>query len=166
MGSYVPPFDSAVAILATAGSILAGRELGYVSKELVSLSILMFVPFGVLGQKMEICIRSSNNSLSDKVVRYAEEGDVRKISREHIYGLLKVFFGSVALVFVLLVPGLTILALVFPVLPDKFLEALRYTYYFIPILGVAVALNSVRLSRAVPVFSGLALVFALIAGMF
>jgi mannose/fructose/N-acetylgalactosamine-specific phosphotransferase system component IIC len=166
IGAYIPPNDSIAAVLITAGSILAGRELGHLSRELVTLAILLFVPCAIIGQKMDIWVVKSNDRLSEKAVEDAEAGDIRGLSRKHIVRIISICFGNVAFIFIFLLLGITLLVRVFPLLPANLLKALTYTYYFLPILGVSVALNTIKVRGAVPVFSGLFLVFMLVAEIF
>ena len=166
MGSYVPPNDSIATILATAGAILAGRESGHPPHELVALAILLFLPFGILAQRIDIWIIKTNDRLSERAVEYARLGDIKGLAREHMQGLVKVFVGAFVVILVCLVPGVAILEWVFPILPERILKALSYTYFFIPILGIAVALNTIKLRGAVPVFAGFFLLATLIMKIF
>ena len=161
IGVYVPPNDSVVAILVTAGSILAGRELGHVSRELIALSMLLFIPFGIVGQKIDIWIMKSNDVLSYKALENARAGNIRGVAHSHILALLKSLFSTVALIFISLILGIQVLQLIFPLIPENTLKALSFIYFFIPIIGVAVALNTIKLRGTIPIFSGLFLVVAL-----
>lgn len=154
IGVYVRPNESIVAVLVVACSILTGRQLGFLSKELTAFSILLFIPLGILGQKMEINIMRSNDKLSRKAVEDAKTGDIKSISRKHIFGLFKTFFFTAVFIFVFLIFGVTILKYVFPLIPQRGLTALSYTYLFLPLLGIAVALNTINLRGTIPVFCG------------
>ena len=166
VGLYIPPNDSIVAVLATAGAILAGRESGHPPRELVALAILLFLPFGILAQRVDIWIIKTNDRLSQRAVEYARLGDIKGLAREHMQGLVKVFAGAFVIILVCLVPGVAILEWVFPILPERILKVLSYTYFFIPILGIAVALNTIKLRGAVPVFAGVFLLATLIIKIF
>lgn len=161
MGRYVTPNDSVATVLATAGAILAGQELGSLPRELIALAILLFLPSAVLARHVDIWIAQSNEKLSQKAADYASRGDMRGLAREHKYGLVKTFFGSVLVILVCLIPGVAILAWIFPLLPEKVLRGLSYTYFFIPIVGVAVALSAIKLRGAVPLFAGIFLIAAI-----
>lgn len=166
VGLYIPPNDSIATVLATAGAILAGRESGHPPRELVALAILLFLPFGILAQRVDIWIIKTNDRLSERAVEYARLGDIKGLAREHLRGLVKVFAGAFVIILVCLAPGVSILEWVFPILPERILRALSYAYFFIPILGIAVALNTIKLRGAVPVFAGLFLLATLIIKIF
>jgi PTS system mannose-specific IIC component len=162
IGVYVPPNDTIVSILATAGAVLAGGAFGQVSRELLALAILLFLPCGVVGQKIDMLVFSSNERLSDKAMKDAKEGNSSGISQQHLLGLLKMFLSTTVVLFIFSFCGVHILLWLFPVIPEHILKALLYMYYIIPIIGVAVALNTIKLRGAIPVFSGIFLISVLI----
>jgi len=166
MGLYVPPNDSVAAILATAGAILAGREWGSPPPELIALAILLFLPSGILARQVDVWIIKTNGRLSQKAAEYARMGNIKGLAREHRYGLVKVFAGAVLVILVCLVPGVLILKWGFPLLPERVLKALLYTYSFIPVLGIAVALSTIKLRGAVPLFAGIFLLATLVMEIF
>jgi len=161
MGRYITPNDSVATVLASAGAILAGRELGSLPRELTALAILLFLPSTILARKVDVWIARTNEKLSQKAADYAHRGDIRGLAREHKRGIVKTFAGSVLVVLACLIPGVAILIWVFPVLPEKVLKGLSYTYSFIPIVGVAVALSAIKLRGAVPLFAGIFLIAAM-----
>jgi len=163
IGGHIAPNESVVAILIAAGSILAGQHLGHLSKSLFVFTFLFFLPLGYAGRKIEVFIRHSNNRLSEQVMEDARAGNVRGISRRHLAGLWKIFFGHVALIFTALTAGTVIIRWLYPLLPPIVLEALYYTYFIIPIVGISVALTTIKARGVMPLFSGLFLIFAMIA---
>ncbi len=166
MGLYIPPNDTVATVLATAGAILVGRELGSFSRELIAFAILLFLPSAILARQVDAWIIKTNDRLSQKATEYARLGNIKGLAREHRYGLVKVFTGAFLIIFVCLVPGVVLLKWTFPILPERVLKALLYTYFFIPILGIAVALNTIKLRGAVPLFAGLFLLATLVMGVF
>ena len=166
MGLYIPPNDSVAAILATAGTILAGRELGAFPRELIALGILFFLPCALLAREVDVWIIKTNDKLSQRAADYARLGDIRGLAKEHQYGLIKVFVGAFLVIMVCLVPGVAVLEWIFPLLPERVLKALSYTYCFIPLLGIAVALNTIKLRGTIPFFAGIFLLATLVMGAF
>lgn len=166
IGVYVPPNDTVVTICATAGAVIVGDTVGQVTRELIALSVLLFVPFGILGQKLDIHVFRSNDRLSEAAVRDAQEGNIGGISRKHLLGILKSFVSVTVLQFIALICGIAVLQALFSHLPEKVLEALMYMYYFIPVLGIAVALTTIKLRGAIPLFSGIFLIGTLIIQVF
>ena len=161
IGKYVPPNDTVATIIIAGGTILAGRGLGGVSPELIALAVLLFAPFAFVAKRLDILVIKSNEKLSLKVTEDARRGDTRAIAAKLWWGVAKSFSGTMVLIFVLLVIGSFLLEWLFPLLPMRVLRALTLTYCFIPVLGVAVALNTIKLRGALPVFAGLFLIFML-----
>ncbi len=162
IGSYVPPNDSMTAILITASSILAGAQVGRVSPEIMTLAIVLLLPVGLLGQKIDTLITIKNNQLSHRAIACARKGDARGISRIHLTAIARAFLLNVVLLFVLLIAAVAVLRWLFPLLSDAVLQGLRYMYIFIPVLGIAVAINTIKVRGVVPVFCVLSLILVVI----
>lgn len=166
IGTYIPPNDSVAAVVATAVAAIAGSRLGSVSPELIALSVLLAIPCGMLAKQIDVMIVQSNNILSDKALADAQKGDVRAIERKNYLGLIRVFlFYAVFLLAVqaVLVPSVM---WVFPRLNDILLRALSFTYYFLPLLGIAVAINMLKLRNTIPIVCAVFLVVAVLLEIF
>lgn len=161
IGVDIPPNDSVVAILITGGVIIVGSRLGYLSRELIAVSTLLFVPCAFLGQKIDTWIVRSNDVLSKRALECAKRGDMKGISRNHMLGLLKYFLSTTVFIFVSLICGIQILLMTLPLIPGPVLKAFSSVYFCIPIIGIAVALTTIKLRGAIPVFSGIFLISAL-----
>jgi PTS system mannose-specific IIC component len=153
VGTCIPPNDSVVAILVASSSIIVGRQLGGISGELVVLSVLFFLPFGYLGRKMDSVIISSNDAVALAAIEDAKRADTVALSRRHLMGLVKHFSVTTALLLVSLLVGIYVLTFLFPRLPLPVMRALDITHCFLPLLGVAVAINTINLRGAIPLFS-------------
>jgi len=160
IGIYVPPNDSLVAVLATSTAILAGQNMGRVSSELIAFSILLFIPFGILAQQIENMIIKSNDILSDQAFVDARKSDIRAIERKTYLGLIKVL--SFYIIYLLVLQAIFVPAViwVYPQLTSPILKMLTMIYYFLPLLGIAVAINTIKLRGAVPVFCAVFLIIA------
>lgn len=162
IGTCIPPNDFLVAVLVASASIIAGQKLGHVSRELVAFSVLIFVPVGYLGQRMDNFIIKSNDSLSEGALRDAEKGVTGGIVRKHMAGLAKTFFSYIAAILISLSIGTAVLVLTFPLLPTAFVKALTLTCFSLPVLGVAAGLNTINLKGAIPIFCAFFLILSLI----
>lgn len=160
IGIYIPPNDSIAAALAASLAILAGQSLGVVTKELTALSILLAIPFGILAEKIDVKITESNNRLSDQALEAAKALDLRAIERKTYLGLARVFIFYVVLLFILQLIFVPALIWIYPQIPAEIRAMLSMTYYFLPLLGIAVALHTIKLRGAIPVFCAIFLVVA------
>lgn len=160
IGNHIPPNETIAAVLITAGSIEAGNQLGQLPPSLIALSFLLFFPMGYVGQAVESWIKYANTRLAQQAERYAREGNMAGIARCHRTGLWKVFLSSVILIIVPLIAGTAITVGVYPQLPVVVLEALHYTYFVIPLIGIAVALNTIKVRGTIPLFTVFFLILA------
>ncbi|MRR16471.1 MAG: hypothetical protein EG826_08460, partial [Deltaproteobacteria bacterium] len=160
IGIYVPPNDSIAAAGAASLAILAGQSLGGVTNELTALAILVAVPFGILAKKIDIRIIESNNRLSDQALLAAKSGDFHAIENKIYLGLARAFLSYFASLFILQIALIPLLIWMYPKLPAEIHTMLSLTYLFLPLLGIAVGLNTIKLRGAIPVFCMIFLVVA------
>lgn len=162
VGTVVPPNDTVSAVLISAAVILAGKSLGAASKEVIALGIILLLPTALAGQIMDIWIIRGNDKIARAALKPAAEGDIDGVSRMHIRALIRTYLINTVFIFTFL--GISVLAMqtVYPLMPPAVLKSLVYVYLFLPILGVAVALNTIHLRGMLPVFSGVFLILMLI----
>ncbi len=163
VGPYVPPNDTFVAVLATAGAILAAPPSGHPPRELIALSILVFAPAGFLGQKMEIALRNWNDGLAVRAQVDAKAGNAAGVTRRHLTALGRYLAGSLAFLSAALIGGVSLLRGVYGDLPGIFLHTLDFAYYMLPLIGIGVALNTIKLRGYIPVFCGVFLLLAIVS---
>jgi PTS system mannose-specific IIC component len=166
LGTYIPPNDSITAVTATSIALIAGSKLGGASPELIALSVLLAIPCGLMAKLMDIMIIKSNDALSDKALEDAKENNIKAIERKNYLGLIKVF--SFYAIFLLAVQMIFIPSViwVYPKFNKTLLTALSFTYYFLPLLGIAVAINMLKLRRTIPVVCAAFLVLAVFLELF
>jgi len=162
-GTYVPPNDTFVAILATAGAILAAPASGHPPRELIALAILVFAPAGFLGQKMEMLLRKWNDGLVLQATEDARAGNAAGVARRHFAAMGRYLAGSLVFLFVALTCGAWLLRGIYPNLPGTVLRTLDFACTIIPLIGIGVALNTIKLRGYVPVFCGVFLLLAIVA---
>ena len=158
VGTYIPPNDTIVAVLATSIAVIAGQNLGRTTPQLIALAVLLAVPFGIIAKKMEVFIIISNNVLSDEALEDAKTVDIKAIEQKNYFGLIKVF--SITVFYLLVVQSLLVPAVVwfYPKLASPIINMLSLLYYFLPLLGIAIAINTIKLRGTVPVFCAILLI--------
>lgn len=161
IGPYVPPHDTFVAVLATAGAILAAPSGASPPRELIALSVLLFAPAAWLGQRMEILLRQWNERWVSRALEDAKAGDPAMLSRRHLSALAGYFGASLLCLGALMLCGVPLLRWMYPALPPSLLQVLTFAYLLLPLVGVGVALNTIKLRGVVPVFCGVFLLLAL-----
>jgi PTS system mannose-specific IIC component len=167
IGTYIPPNDSITAVVATSTSIIVGQKWGGISTpELIALSILIAIPCGILAKQMDILIIKSNDILSDWALADAKKNNIRRIEQKNYLGLIKVFLFDVFYILAILVIFIPFVIWLYPKLNATVLSTLSFTYYFLPLLGIAVAINMLKLQRAILIFCAIFLVVALLLEFF
>jgi PTS system mannose-specific IIC component len=161
IGPYVPPHDTFVVVLATAGAILAAPSGTSPPRELIALSVLLFAPAAWLGQRMEILLRQWNERWVSRALEDAKAGDPAMISRRHLSALAGYFGASLLCLGALMLCGVPLLRWMYPALPPSLLQVLTFAYLLLPLVGMGVALNTIKLRGVVPVFCGVFLLLAL-----
>jgi len=166
MGTYVPPNDSLAAVVATSIALVSGSKGGGASPELIALAILLAIPCGLIAKYMDILIIKTNDALSDKALQDAQENNIKAIERKNYLGLMKVFMFYV--VFLLAAQAILIPSVIwlYPKFNQTLLTALSFTYYFLPLLGIAVAINMLKLRNAIPIVCAVFLVVAMLLELF
>ena len=167
IGTYIPPNDSITAVVATSTAVIAGQKLGGISPpELIALSILIAIPCGILAKQMDILIIKSNDILSDQALVDAKKNNIRGIEQKNYLGLIKVFLFDVFYILTILIIFIPSVIWLYPKLNATVISTLSFTYYFLPLLGIAVAINMLKLQKAIPVFCAIFLAVAVLLELF
>ena len=166
IGTYIPPNDSITAVVATSTAVIAGQKLGSISPELIAFSILISIPCGILAKQRDILIIKSNDILSDQALVDAKKNNIRGIEQKNYLGLIKVFLFDVFYILAILLIFIPSVIWLYPKLNAKVISTLSFTYYFLPLLGIAVAINMLKLQKAIPVFCAIFLIAAVLLEFF
>ncbi|HQL01497.1 MAG TPA: PTS sugar transporter subunit IIC [Smithellaceae bacterium] len=161
IGIYIPPNDSASAVLAVSIAGLAGPKTGAIVPEIIALALLLAIPCGLLIRLFDVKIIESNNRLSDEALEDAKLGHLRAIEKKTYLALGKaaiVYVGALFLFQVLIVYPV---AALYPGLPDALIQTLKLTYYFMPLLGIATAIAAIKMRGAIPLFCAVFLILAI-----
>ncbi len=161
-GTIIPPNDSIASIIIAASTIITGKILGHSSRELIAVAVLLFIPLGILGKQIDILVIGANERVSRDALDDAEAGRDEEISRKQISGLIKTFLLTFCFLLGFILIATEILLRVYPVIPPKLHLPLTYVYSFLPLLGIAVALSTVRMRGMMPVFCGVFLITTVI----
>ena len=164
VGTYVPPNDTLVAILATSGAILAAPASGPPPRELIALAILVFAPAGFLGQQLEMLLRKWNDGLVLQAAADAKVGDAAGVTRRHLAALGRYLAGCLVFLFAALTCGTWLIRGIYPDLSGAVLRSLDFACTILPLIGIGVALNTIKLRGYIPVFCGVFLLLAIVAG--
>ncbi len=161
VGIYLPPNDSISAVLAVSIVALAGPKTGAAAPDLIAMAILIAIPCGLIVRIFDVKIMQSNDRLSDAALEDAKQGNLRGIEKKTWLALFKVF--ATYLVSLVLFQTVFVFAVSwgYPKLPAALSQTLALTYYFLPLLGIAAAISTIKMRGAIPVFCAIFLILAL-----
>ncbi len=97
---------------------------------------------------------------SSSALDAAKRLDVSAIEKKTYLGMAKLFAFYILVLVTLQFTFIYLLIIICPGLPSEIKSMLLMTYYFLPLLGIAVAINTIKLRGAIPVFCGIFLVVA------
>lgn len=149
-GANTPPNDTLASMAIGAMVLLYGRHVGPPDIPLWTLAILIGVPLGPLGRRIDVHQEKLNLALADRALAAAEAGRSHELSRLPLLALARVFLTQAVLVATAAAVGLGVLVLLHPWLNPTVNRALAVVgAYLVPALGLAVALSLVRRRRGV-----------------
>lgn len=152
IGAYVPPNDTVAAILIAACAIESGRILGHLPQGLIALAVLIFVPFAYLAQQMDRWMIRGNEKPANEALKNVLSGVPPAIARKHLFAVLKTGLLSAGLLLIAIPIGIGIMTWGYPRLTPRIIRGLDLVYGLLPLIGTAVALNTIHLRGALPIF--------------
>jgi mannose PTS system EIIC component len=162
IGTYIPPNDTISAILIAAGAIESGRILGHLPHGLIAMAVLIFIPIAFIAQEIEIRIIQANEELAKGALQDALKGDIRSIERNHIRAAIRGWILPAGMILIALPIGVAVMTWIYPRLMPWAVRGLQKIYELIPLIGIAVALNTINLRGMVPVFCAVFLLITVI----
>jgi mannose PTS system EIIC component len=162
IGADIPPNDTIVAVLVSAGAIESGRILGQLPQGLIAFAVLIYIPLAVLAQKMELRVVLGNEKLARDALNDSARGDIRSISRNHLRAALRGWLLPAVMILIALPIGVGAMTWVYPRLTPWLIRGLNLVYGLIPLIGTAVALHTVNLRGALPIFCAVFLMMTVI----
>ena len=154
IGIYIPPNDSLISIAIVSSLLLSGVPLAEHRHELAAFSFLTMIPLANASGRIDAALVRGNERLSEIAIKAAADGDTLTIGKQHLKAILRNFVANVLFLFVTLTAGILVIGYLFPMLPDFAIEALRLMYVLIPVVLIAVAMNTVKLNNMIPFVCG------------
>jgi len=162
IGTLIPPNDSLAAILATTSCIVSSSIIGHNFRQIMVFSMLIYIPCGYIGQKMDIFYISLNDRLAKAALECAAKADIDGVAARHLLSPVLYFVFSFFFILLFLLPGIAMTTFLFPHFSPSILNALTLIFFFLPFLGIAVALNTIHRQGMIPFFCGIFLTITLI----
>jgi mannose PTS system EIIC component len=152
VGAAVPPDDTQVAIAATVLSIALGRQIEALSVELMLLSLLVALPVGKIGQYFEHHARNYNSILPVQTDQALQDGLIGRAQVLHLRGILSFAASSLLTYLTIVICGLVLIPMIWPWLQITLSYSAGLLQLALPLVGVAVILGTINVSRAITLF--------------
>lgn len=165
VGAFVPPDDTQVAVGATCLALTMEKLLDLHGMPAVILCVLVAIPLGKVGQYADTRAREANNRLAQIAVLAAAAGDARRIERLHWCGLGPFALAALFTCTAIVAGGTLLLYPLAPWLIGAVQESgLGLQYSFI-MIGAAVLLGTLNVSRGLFLFGAAFVVTLLVVGL-
>lgn len=152
VGAAVPPDDTQVAISTSVLAIIMGRTLNTSAPELLLLCLLVAIPLGKVGQYFDHYARQYNVQLTKKVNAALERGSLRGAEFQHLRGLGSFSLAAIGTYAIILLGGLLAIPFLWPLLHQSLSLSSDWIQLALPLVGVAVILGTINVSRALTLF--------------
>jgi PTS system mannose-specific IIC component len=151
VGASIPPDDTQVAIGATVLALSMQPLLGLDGMPVVILCVLVAVPLGKFGQLFDRLARHANGLLLRRNNALTVGSEVQ-LERLHLLGLVNFALAGLATFAVILLCGALLLYNFAPLLINSVREAGLSLQYSFTLVGAAVLLGLINVSRGISLF--------------
>ncbi|MDD5712882.1 MAG: PTS sugar transporter subunit IIC [Smithellaceae bacterium] len=169
MGGYVPPNDTLVAVLAVGVALTVPLEGRHTTAEINAASLLLCVPFGYLGKRMDCLLIQRNERTAGEAFAYAVEGEIQGVDALQYRALARAYVANAAFLFAAALVCIKIMKMLLSSTPPYLWKSMLIVYVVLPLLGVTAAINATKIRNKVPLFCLLlvlgTLVWELLHGM-
>ena len=153
VGAAVPPDDTQVAIASTVLAIILGRALNVSGMELLLLCLLIAIPLGKVGQYFDHYARQYNVRLARQVDAALDRGSLLVAELQHLRGLTSFSLAALSTYSIILLGGLLVIPLLWPLVQQPLSYSSAWIQLALPLVGIAVILGTINVSRAITLFS-------------
>lgn len=153
VGASIPPDDTQVAIGATCLSVALNSAGSYAYEPVALFCLMLAMPLGKVGQWFDHLARDRNGKLMTSAERALAAGQENRIEGFHLRGLVHFGLSSLACFGVIMGGGLVLGGLLFEPVVTLLLPLAQGVKLLFPLVGAAVILATLHVSRALTLFS-------------
>jgi len=152
VGAAIPPDDTQIAVTGTALAIIMGHWIGFAGLPLILLCLLVTLPLGKVGQLFDRLARKGNAMLLEKAENAVRGGRLSAVERWHLLGVVLFAAASLATYLVIMTAGTVVVLYLAPYLMPLVSEASPWIRLAFPLVGAAMIISTINVSRAVVLF--------------
>ena len=152
VGAAIPPDDTQVSIAATVLAINLGRLLEVSGTEIVLLCLLVALPLGKVGQYLDRFSRQVNVGLIGRAEACLQRGQLVRSELQHLRGIVNFALAGVGTYLLIIIGGFLLVPIVWPLVEQGLQHSSSWLQLALPLIGVAVILGTINVSRALTLF--------------
>jgi PTS system mannose-specific IIC component len=152
VGAAIPPDDTQVSVAATVLAIILGKLLHVGGLELLMLCLLVALPLGKLGQYFDHLARQYNVRLLVQAENALDNGALFIAEFQHLRGILSFSLAAIGTYAVIVAGGLLLVPLLWSLVQQPLELSSSWLQLALPLIGVAVILGTINVSRALTLF--------------
>lgn len=152
VGAAIPPDDTQVAIASSVLAINLGRLLDVQGPEIVLLCLLVALPLGKVGQLFDHFVRQFNVRLLSRAEAHLVSGRLLLAEIQHLRGILNFSLAALATYSLIVAGGFLLVPMLWPWVQQGLVHSSRWLQLALPLIGVAVVLGTINVSRALTLF--------------
>ena len=153
VGAVIPPDDTQVSIAGTVLAIGMGRVLGLDGLAFILLCLLVTIPLGKVGQFFDRFARTRNRSTMEHAEAALDDGNASAAQLWHLSGIFSFALAALATYAVIVAGGVLLVPILAPLLLSGLDHSAGWIRLALPLVGIAVILGTVNVSRALTLFS-------------
>jgi mannose/fructose/N-acetylgalactosamine-specific phosphotransferase system component IIC len=152
VGDALPGDESLATIVITAVSCLAAAKNITADRELIIVSLLLFLPVAPLGRRLDNAIRSWNDQRIQLARRAAEQGNLPPLGLIVVRAVIRDFLLVVLFLAAIISLGTVAVPFLYAITPVAIRAGFRVLYFLLPVFGVASLLTTARSKGAISLF--------------
>lgn len=152
VGAAVPPDDTQVAIASSVLAVNLGRAFEAPGTEMLLLCLLVAIPLGKVGQFFDHFTRQCNVRLSARAEACIDDGKLFRAELQHLRGIANFSLAAVGTYSVIVIGGFLLVPILWPLVQQSLQHSSSWLQLALPLVGVAVILGTINVSRALTLF--------------
>lgn len=152
VGAAIPPDDTQVAIASSVLAIGLGKFLNAPGTELLLLCLLVAIPLGKVGQFFDRFSRQYNIRLHSQAETCLAKGNLVLAELQHLRGLFSFSLAALGTYAMITTGGFFLVPILWPLVHKSLVHSSSWLQLALPLVGVAVILGTINVSRALTLF--------------
>jgi PTS system mannose-specific IIC component len=152
VGAAIPPDDTQVSIAASVLAVNLGQAFQSPGIEMMLLCLLVAIPLGKVGQYFDHFTRQCNVPLLRRAEVSLAAGQFLRAELQHLRGVLHFSVAALGTYALIVIGGFLLVPIIWPLIQLPLGHSSSWLQLALPLVGVAVILGTINVSRALTLF--------------